>query len=152
MLATLIASVLSGEATEAIGRTRKAIIVYLAAALLALCGVAFLIGAGFVALAREIGAIPASLWFGGGFIGVAIILVVVHRIASRVRAKRIARRRQTEVKAVASAAALAILPTLLASRGRALFLLAPALAALGYGIYQENRPRRRPGLDDMPED
>lgn len=111
-LAALIASVVSGEASEAVGRARTAAIVYLLAGLLALCGVGFLIGAGFVALARELGTLEAALWFGGGFLALAVILVVGHRLAARARAREAAKRRQSEVKAVAGAAALAMLPAL----------------------------------------
>ena len=147
MLASLIASVVSGEATETIARARRAIVVYALAGLLALCGVGFLLGAGFLVLAREIGSIAAALWFGGGFVLVALLTLVAHRISARISAKRVAARRQTEVKAVASAAAFALLPTLLAGRGRSIALVAPALAALAYGVWRENASRtdrRRP--------
>ena len=143
MLATLIASVVSGEASEAIGRTRRMLVAYLLAGCLALCGGAFLLFAGFVLASRELGVIPAALWFAGGFFAVAIIVLVAHRVSARVKARRVARRRKTEVKAVVSAAAIAAIPALLAGRGRAARLLVPALAALGYAIYHEYRKRPR---------
>ena len=145
MLASLIASVVSGEASDAVARTRRALVVYAAAALLILCGAGFLLGAAFVAVAREIGTVHAALWFGGGFVLLALVIVVVHRISARVSARRAAARRQTEMKAVASAAALALLPTLLAGRGRSLVLIAPAVAALAYAVWRENAPRKRDG-------
>lgn len=138
MLATLLASVVSGEATDAVSRLRKSLLIYAAAGLFLFCGTGFLLGAGFVTAANELGTVNAALWFAGGFIGLAIILVIIHRITARVKAKRLARRRGTEVKAVASAAALALIPTLLASRGRAVVLIAPAIAALAYAVYREN--------------
>ena len=90
MLATLIASVLSGEATEALGRVRRKIVAYLIAGLLAACGVGFFIGAGTIALAREVGAVSAALWIGGAFVLIAVLVLIVHRIMTRVRARRVA--------------------------------------------------------------
>lgn len=147
MLASLIASIVSGEASDAVGRTRRAVLAYALAGLLALCGAGFLLGAAYVAAAREIGAVAAALWFGGGFLLAAMLVVAIHRIASRAKARRAAARRQSEVKAVASAAALAMLPTLLAGRGRSLALIAPAVAALAWAVWRENAPRR-----DTPKD
>ena len=149
VLATLITTIVSGEASEAIGRARRAAIVYLIAGLLAWCGIGFFLGAGFVALARELGPITAALWFGGGFIALATLLLVVHRISARLRARRVARRRSTEAKAVASTAALGLLPALLAGgKGRAAAILGPALlAGLGYVAYREFR-RREDERDD----
>lgn len=149
MLASLIASVVSGEASDAVARTRRALVVYALAALLVLCGAGFLLAAGFVAIAREIGTVPAALWFGGGFVLLAVVVVAVHRISARVKARRAAARRQTEMKAVASAAALALLPTLLAGRGRSLVLIGPAVAALAYAVWRENASRK--GDETPPE-
>ncbi len=143
MLATLIASVLSGEASEAVARSRRALVAYALAGLLALVGVGFLIGAGHFALARRVGSFEASLWFGGGAIALALLVVIAHRIAANIRARRIAKRRRTEITAVASAAAVAAVPALLASKGRGLALLAPALAAVAYAVWRENNPRRK---------
>lgn len=141
-LATLIGGIVSGEAAEAIGRARRTAIIYALAGLSLLCGAGSLVGAGFVAAAREIGTIPAALWFGGGFVLLALILVGVDRLAARTRRRRQARRRREETRAVASAAAMALLPALLASRARGLALLVPAAAVLAYGVWRENAPRR----------
>lgn len=147
MLASLIASVVSGEASEAFGRARSALLVYAFAGLLALVGIGFLVGAGFVAVADEIGTIATALWFGGGALVLALLILLVHRIVSRVRMRRVAQRRRTEIKAVAGATVLAMLPTLLAGRGRGLALVVAALAALGYAVWRENS---KPG-DDAPD-
>lgn len=145
-LATLIASIVSGEAADAAGRARRAVIAYAVAGALALAGLAFLIVAGFVALADRIGVVAAALWMGGGFLAAALVIVLGHRIAASVRAKRAARRRRSEAGAMAGAAALAALPALLAGRG-GLALLAPALGLIGYAIYRE-QTRRPPPADD----
>ena len=142
-LVSLIAAIVSGEASEAVARARRTAIVYALAGLLALCGVGFLVGAGFVAAARVLGTVEAALWFGGGFVALALLLVAIDRLSARARAKREAQRRREEAKAVASAAALALLPTLLASRARGLALIFPAAAALAYGVWRENAPRDR---------
>lgn len=151
MLSSLIASVVSGEASEAVGRARRAVILYALAGLLVLCGAGFLLGAAFVTVAREIGTVPAALWFGGGFVLLALLLIVGQRIAASAGARRAEKRRQAEMAAVASAAAFAILPTLLSSRqGRSAFLVAPLLAALGYAVWRENAPRRESDGEDPP--
>lgn len=145
MLASLIASVVSGEASETVAAARRTAIVYAIAGLFFLCGLGFLVGAGFVMLAREIGTVAAALWTGGGFIVVGLVLVLVHRITARARARQAARRRSSEVAALASAAAFAALPAMLAGRGRALALAGPLLAGLAYAVYRENRPHAREG-------
>lgn len=145
-LASLIASVVSGEASETVAAARRAAIVYALAGLFFLCGLGFLLGAGFMILAREIGTVAAALWTGGGFILVGLVVVLVQRISARARARQAARRRSSEVAALASAAAFAALPAMLAGRGRALALAGPLLAGLAYAVYRENRPRN--GEDD----
>ena len=141
MLATLVASVVSGEAADAVTRARRAAVVFLVAGILGACGVGFLISAGYIALSREVGSLAAALWFSGGFLLAALIILLIHRIGAGMRARKAARRRSSEMKAVASAAAFAALPTLLAGRGKVALLVLPALAALAYGIWRENAPR-----------
>lgn len=140
-LASLIGSIVSGEASEAVGRARRAAIIYALAGLLVLSGAGFLVAAGYMVTAREIGALPAALWFGGGFILLALILIGAGRFASRTRTAREAKRRREETRTIVSAATLALLPALLASsRARGLALVVPAIAALAYGVWRENRP------------
>lgn len=143
-LASLIGSIISGETLEVIGRARRAAIIYAIAGLLFLCGAGFLVAAGFIAVAREIGTLPATLWFGGGFLVVAIALIVIDRLAARARTRRDAKRRREETRAVVSAATIALLPALLASsRVRGIGLVLPVAAALAYGVWRENRPHDR---------
>lgn len=144
-IATLIASIVSGEASETMASARRAALFYAAAAVLVLCGVGFLVGAGFILLSREIGSLAAALWFGGGFVLAGLILVMIHRVMARARARQAAQRRSSEMAAVASAAAFAALPALLAGRGRAAALMAPVIAGLAFAVYRENRPRARKG-------
>ncbi len=144
-LASLIASIVSGEASEAVARARRKAIAYLVAGLLLLCGIGFLIVAGFIATAREIGTMEAALAFAAGFIVVALLLLGIHALASQARERRIAKRRKSEAKALAGAAAVAMLPTLLASRKGGLALVLPAVAALAWAVMRENAPPERDG-------
>ena len=65
-LVSLIAAIVSGEASEAVARARRTAIVYALAGLLALCGAGFLVGAGFVAAARVLGTVEAA-WTATGW-------------------------------------------------------------------------------------
>lgn len=136
----MIASIVSGEASEAVARARRKAILYLFAGLLGLCGVGFLIVAGFIAAAQEIGAVEAALAFAGGFIVVALLLLGISSLTARARERRVAKRRKSEAKALAGAAAFAMLPTLLASRKAGLALVVPAVAALAWAVMRENTP------------
>ena len=149
-LLAVIGSIVSGEAADAIGRARRAAVIYAIAGLLGLVGALFLLAAAYLATAREIGAVNAGLWFGGGFLAVAVLLVVFHKVGSRMRARRVAERRKAETRTVVSTAAVALLPALLASRGGAVALLVPAAAALGYAVYRENARRSRGPFKDDP--
>lgn len=149
-LASLIASIVSGEASEAVARARRKAIVYLAAGLFCLCGVSFLIVAGFIAAAREIGAVESALAFAGGFIVVAFLLLGISSITAKARERRVARRRKSEARALAGAAAFAMLPTLLASRKAGLALVVPAVAALAWAVMRENTPPTD-GSDNSPD-
>jgi len=138
MLPTLIMSVISGEAAATAARARRMVIVYLVAAVLLFTGLGFLVGAGYIATARRLGNLETSLIFAGGFVLVAIILVIVQRIVSKAQARRAAERRKREATGLASAAALALLPTLLSKKGAIPALAVPVIAAIAYAIWREN--------------
>lgn len=148
MLARLLASVFSEEVGEIFDRARLTGILFALAALATLCGLGFLVGAGYVAASREWGSLEAAIYFGAGFLALAIIFVVWQRIAMRLRMRRARRRREGDLRRLASTAAIMILPSLLSRRGAAAGLLVPLLAAVGYAIYRENSG---PG-DDEPDD
>ena len=153
MLATLITSVISGEAIHSLNRAKRGIAIYLIAGLLSLAGLGFLIGAAFIALARRIGHIEAALAFGVAFFLIAMLLILIHRVSARRTQKEAAERRKAEVKTLAGATAIALLPTLL-SRGGLRLLALPALGTAALAIYRENsgeRPlRRRTPPPQMP--
>lgn len=152
-LLALVTSIASGEALDAVARAKKAAVIYLIAGLLGAFGVIFLLVAGFIATAQEIGALEAALWFGGVFLGLAILIILSHRVVSSIRARRIAKRRNEEAKSIASAAAIALLPALLASRKGSIALVAPMIGLLSYAVYRENtRPGPLPPYPPRDED
>jgi hypothetical protein len=147
MLASLIGAFISGEALNAIQRVKGAAIAYAAAALLFLVGAGFLVGAAYVAAAREWGSITAALIFGAAFILVGIIVLVVRSIMASVR-KRRDRRRSFDLATIAAAAAVTALP-LLIKRGGVASLLAPVVALAAYAVYRETRRDHADEEDDL---
>lgn len=145
MLGPLLASLVSAETGFAIQRLRRVALSYAIAAIGLGVGAGFFVAAAYMAAARRWGDIEAALGFGALFILLAIFILVVHRVASGARARRQAVRRSADMKTLAGAAAIGLLPLLLRSPRAA--LLAPLLGALGYAIYNENR--RRDDEDDL---
>jgi len=153
MLATLIASMASGEIMDSIRRAKSAVVAYLMAAIAILVGVGFLIAAAFSWIADTYGTVYTALGFGGVFILLAIIIIVAHRMGERSQKRLAMQRRSHDFKAMAQTAAMVVVPALIA-RGGVGGIAAPLLALLGYGIYRENRPsrarRRRPRYPANP--
>ena len=149
-LISLISGLASGEAMAAVQRARTTAILYGLAALFALCGVGFLIGATYIWLAARYGPLATSFGFGIGFLVIAGLILVIHKLAVSMRSRRRARRRQADMAAMGVTAALALLPVLAKSKGGLGVLAAPALAALAYAVYRENTKPRPPKRD--PDD
>lgn len=150
MLASLLASLASGETLQAVRRARRAAIAYLLAGVAGLLGVGFLIGALYIFLSERYGRLETAIGFGIGFIVLALLILLVHILMAKSRAKRAAERRKSDLTAMGIAAAIAALPTLARSRVGLGALLAPALAVVAYTIYRENS---KPGTDpDEPLD
>lgn len=150
MLASLIQSLAIGEASGAAKRVRRAMIDYAIAGVFLAIGLGFLIAAGYIWVAERYTPLMAALWFGGGFVALSIIAVVVHRIIAGMQARRrAAEARATQLKTVAGAAAIAILPTLLKGRGGIMGALGPLIAMAAYAIYKENAALND---DDSPQD
>ncbi len=139
MLASLLGSMASGEISDRVGRLKRAVIIYIVAALAVGCGCGFLLAAGYIAAERHYGAIPAALGFGGGFILLAILLVAVYMgIEAARRARRRRKERAAEMSGMIGAAALALLPSLLRFRPSLFGLIVPLGAVAAYEIYKEN--------------
>ncbi|RWL80543.1 MAG: phage holin family protein [Mesorhizobium sp.] len=149
-LVSLISALASGEAMAALQRARITAIIYGLAAIFALCGVGFLLGAAYIWLAARYGPLATSLGFGIGFLVLAGLIIVIHKLTASARAKRRVRRRQADMTAVGVTAALALLPALARSKGGLAAIAAPALAVVAYAIYRENTrpPPPRQGPDD----
>lgn len=143
-LASLLSALASGEAVAAARRARTAAIVYALAALAAFCGIGFLIGAGYIWASIRYGSLTAALGFGVGFLVLAGLLVLIHQLSAKARARRRAARRNADLKALGLTAALAVLPSLLKSKAGMGALLGPAAALVAYAIYRENT---KPGPD-----
>lgn len=139
MLTSLIASIAASEAGHAVRRARGAVIAYAAAAIMATCGVGFLVGAAFVWAARRWGTIEAAIGFGVVLLLLSVIVLLVHRLMSDARVREDQRRRRADLAALGTSAALAALPTLLRSKGGIGAVLGPVVALAAYAIYRENR-------------
>lgn len=141
MLASLIASVASGEAVVAVKRAKRRAIAYVLASILLLCGLGFLVGAAYIWTARRYGPLEAALGFGGGFIALGLIVIIVHVISSRTGRRREVDRRKADLTAIGVATALGVLPGLLKGKGGLGVVIAPVVALAAYAIYRENTRR-----------
>lgn len=142
MLAALISGFISGEAVGAFQRARRAAIAYMIAAVFGMFGIVFLLVAAYIAAAQRIGPVYAALAFGGAFMVVAILVVLISRIGREQVVRKTSRKRNREMSRIAVTTGLALLPTLMRGRVGKAALIAPAIAAIVYGIYRENsRPR-----------
>ena len=144
-LASLISALATGEAIAAMRRARTAAIVYGLAAVAALCGLGFLLGAAYIWTADRYGPMAACLGFAAGFLVIAGLILIIHQLAAGKRARRRARRRNADLKALGITAALAVLPALLKGKGGKGVILGPMIALAAYAIYRENV---KPGADD----
>ncbi|MDX8461073.1 phage holin family protein [Mesorhizobium humile] len=150
-LVSLISALVSGEAMAAVHRARTTAILYGLAAVFALCGVGFLIGAAYIWLAARYGPLATSLGFGIGFLVLAGLVLVIHKLTTSMRSRRRARRRQADMTALGVTAALALLPALAKSKGGlGAAVIAPALAVVAYAIYRENTKPPKPDPEEMP--
>lgn len=151
MLAPLISALASGEAIAAMRRARTAAIVYGLAAVAALCGLGFLLGAAYIWAADRYGSMAACLGFAAGFLVTAGLIVLIHQLTAGTRARRRARRRNADLKALGITAALAVLPALLKGKGGKGVILGPMIALAAYAIYREN-VKPDPGDPDSEAD
>lgn len=141
MLAKLVQAFTAIDATRAARRVRRAVITFAIAGLCLFLGVAFLIAAGFMLAVERFGAVHACLGFGAIFMGLAVAALAAHRILTARAARRRAQEaKATQIKTLAGATAMAVLPALLKGRGGVLQLALPLLAMAAYAIYKENAP------------
>lgn len=138
MLATLLASLASGETVLALKRARRMATIYLMAVIAGSIGVGFLVGAAYIWTARKLGSLEAALIFGAVFIVAALVILLVHKLTAGPRARRVSQQRKSDLTAFATAAGIAVLPSLLRRPSGLAALLVPGLAVIAYAIYREN--------------
>ena len=138
MFASLLAGLVSGETIDAARRARRAAITYAICLSLAGFGLLFFIGALYLWAARHLGPIEASLIFGAVFLGLALIVLVIHKLTASSKMRRAAEQRKSDFTKVGIATAIAVLPGLLRSKAGLGVLMVPAVALLAYVIYREN--------------
>jgi hypothetical protein len=138
MLASLLASLVSGRTAAAVQRARRAAVAYALAGLAAICGAIFLFVGLFIWASERYGDLEAALGIGACFVVIAVVILIIHRITAGFRARREARRRRADMTAAGVATAIALLPSLLRGKGGLGLLLGPAAAVLAYAIYREN--------------
>lgn len=145
---SLILSIISGEASAAARRARRSAVEYLVAGAAALIGFIFLLLAAYIYASRFYGELTVAVAFAAGFLALAIVVLVYHRISARARARRARERMSNDAIALAVPIGLAVLPALLTKRGAAVGVITSALAAVGYAIYRENAGSDGDGNDD----
>lgn len=145
ILASLIGGFISGEALDMARRAKTTALIYLIAGVLALIGLGFLVGAGYIAAARQYGSFEAALGFGLGFLAAAGLILLARTLARSPRRLR-RHRRKADLATIAGTAAVTALPFLLRSKAG---VLAPLIAVAAYMIYRESRTTRDgPAHDD----
>lgn len=129
-----LASLLGIEVQSLAARARMLAVVYGLVAVFAATGLGFGVAALFMLIAAEIGPLWAALSMAGGFILLALALLLGVRIGDGRRKRRaVARRRSSEAGAFVTTAAISALPVLLRSPLIVkLGVPAAALAALAY--------------------
>ena len=143
MLAAILRALMTLDASRVTSRLSRAVVDYAIAGTCFLIGLVFLVAAGFVFAVERYGAIQACLGFGAGFIVLALLALALHKIRSRLAARRFAREaKATQLKTLAGATAIALLPALMKGRGGLVGGMLPVLAMAAYAIYNENAPRR----------
>ena len=129
---TPLASLVGTEVEHITSRIKRTVIVNTTIAILGATAVVFLIAAGFMALAAEVGGIYAALICAGAFVLLALIVYLGAMIIEARRKRVIARRRRSsDTSAFLTTATLTALPVLLRSPlVRTLGLPAAAIAAV----------------------
>lgn len=128
---TPLASLLGLEIESVTERVRNTLILNAIMAVLGVAALGFLVAAGFMALADQVGGIYAALIIAAIFLVLALAVYIVARIGENRRRRELAaKRRSTETSAFVTTAALTALPVLLQSpMVRAVGLPAAVVAA-----------------------
>lgn len=141
MLAALLGGLASGETKLALRRAKLAVMVYALAAVFLLCGAGFLIGAAYIYAAARYGSFETSLGFGGGFVLLALLVLLIFKLSAPRRARRAAAFRSSEISALMAASGVAIASNLVRSRAGIGLLATPLVGYIAYRIIKENSRR-----------
>ncbi|MVA96171.1 hypothetical protein GN330_02770 [Nitratireductor sp. CAU 1489] len=145
MLKSAIELLAGLDAKRAARRFRRAVIDFALAGAALLLGLGFLVAAAFIFVSERYGALYTTTAFGVGFIVLAGLILIVHRMIVGLRIRRRAEEKRAEqVKSFAVTAALAALPSIIRSRSLVGQIAIPLAAIAAYAIYREN-------LDDDDE-
>ncbi|MDB5587262.1 MAG: hypothetical protein JWP26_2232 [Devosia sp.] len=138
-----IAALLGFEVEEITDRLKALAIANAVIALFGLLTLVFLLVAGFLALAAQLGPIYAALIFAGVFFVITAGIVIGMQISENSRKRRVAeKRRSSDTSAFVTTAALAALPVLLKSpliRNVGLPLAAVVAAAMFIGKSRDDK-------------
>ncbi|MDB5527603.1 MAG: hypothetical protein JWR51_706 [Devosia sp.] len=138
-----IAALLGFEVEEITDRLKALAIANAVIALFGLLTLVFLLVAGFLALAAQLGPIYAALIFAGVFFVITVGIVIGMQISENSRKRRLAeKRRSTDTSAFVTTAALTALPVLLKSpliRNVGLPLAAVVAAAMFIGKSRDDK-------------
>ncbi len=142
MLSSLLTSILSGEASNAVKRTRAAIIAYALIGVCAVLAAGFLLAALFIWLSRRFGTLETAIGFGLGFLLLAALVWLVSWLVARSRRKKRAAQQRAELATLAAVAAVGALPGLMNGRSMAGILGLPIIGLIAAEIYKENFGRK----------
>lgn len=131
----LILGLVSGQAARHASDAMRRFVLMALAGVLLLIAAGFLTAATFILAAQHWGALAAALGFGGAFLLVALILLVVAGWSGR-SDRRLARM-EAEARQAQAMAALAAVPAAIGNRP-----MAPLLAAFAGGLLLALRLRR----------
>lgn len=141
MIGSLVAAFASLNVPRIARRVRRAVIGYAVTAAALVLGLGFLLAAAFIRAAQRWGGFEAALGFGFGFLVLAAIIMLVQRSTGARRARRRDEARKAEqMRSVATAAAVAVVPALVRRAGVVGSILLPLAGLAAYAIWQENRP------------
>ncbi|MEP4419958.1 MAG: hypothetical protein ABJ354_00840, partial [Nitratireductor sp.] len=97
------------------------------------------IAAAFIFMSERYGALYTTAGFGVGFIVLAGLILIVHRMIVGLQMRRRAEEKRAEqVKSFAITAALAALPSIIRSRSLVGQIAIPLAAIAAYAIYRES--------------
>lgn len=139
MLASFFALLASGQIGFLKQRVKTAAIAYGAAALAVLVGAVFLIHAAYLVTAERVGPTAAALYFGVGFILLAIAIIIVFKIVAAMQRRAQRRRLAADRSAMAGASAMAMLPVLISRKGGMSAALVALAGLAGFAAYRALR-------------